>query len=456
MRLFFVCILAIMHLMDTRLQRILFAGTSRLTEISPVFGRHLLNGTVRSVYGSRTMSAVLERGNRKSLKRMKGYRRFLVIPDIHIGDAVTTQSALTALRDFFPDAAIDYVVNRTAACLIEGNPEATRIVPLYADGQFASSTDIASLREIIRNGKYDLCITFSPFLNRKDLSELGQPFVDFMSRGPAIVRNESTPGQINHFSYQAYWFVRDLFSEVAQPVRGDTFRGVQTSHSDESIRRARDYVREAALPPRSQLIMVNPDSSSRFNLVPFKHQAALLELIARNIGGDVTTLLGAGHTEKGIGERLYDFVPASVRSRIRIVPRSMPLDVFSALIDFADVFITGDTGPMHLAAARRFSRSGNHQFRNRTAVLSIFGATPPRISGYDAYQPGYLPANQDAPSWSYQAGSPCRNITCLNKMFKTCRTVKCFEEVDVESLAKLVTSYLSGLVPPGHPQVSEL
>ncbi len=441
--------------MDTRLQKILFAGSSRLTDAFPVLGSHVLNFTVRSVYGNRTLSALLERGNRRSLKTTKEFSRFLVVPDIHIGDAVMTQSALIALRDFFPDAAIDYVVNRTAACLVEGNPEATRIIPLFADGQLVSSADIASLRDIIRNGKYDLCLTFSAFLSGRDFAEPRCRFIDFGSRGPAIVRNEGDPTQINHFSYLAYWFVRDLFSHVAQPTRGDAFRGVRTNHSDESIQHALRFAREAGLSSASPVVMVNPDSNSRFNLVPFDYQAALLELIARNTAGDVTILVGAGHTEEGIGERLYDFVTSSVRSRIRIIPRSMSLDAFSALIDVADVFVTGDTGPMHLAAARRQSRSGNYQFRNRTAVLSLFGATLPRFSGYDAFQPGYLPANQDAPSWCYQAGSPCRNITCLNKMFKTCRTVRCFEEVDVKSLAAQVSSYLSGLLTHRPSQVSE-
>jgi hypothetical protein len=100
---------------------------------------------------------------------------------------------------------------------------------------------------------------------------------------------------------------------------------------------------------------------------------------------------------------------------------------------------------MHLAAARKLSRSGRHDFRNRTAVLSIFGATPARMSGYDSVQPGYLPANQDAPSWSYTAGSPCRNISCLNKIFKTCRFVHCFDDVDAEALACLIEDHLKTL-----------
>jgi len=58
---------------------------------------------------------------------------------------------------------------------------------------------------------------------------------------------------------------------------------------------------------------------------------------------------------------------------------------------------------------------------------------------------GYLAASQDAPSWCYQAGSPCRNVTCVNKLFKTCATVRCFEEVDTAGLSSLVIGHLRGI-----------
>jgi len=140
--------------------------------------------------------------------------------------------------------------------------------------------------------------------------------------------------------------------------------------------------------------------------------------------------------------RLVAAMPERVRGSLRIIPPELDLAAYVALIDYADVFVTGDTGPMHLAAARRHAASGGHRFRNRTAVLSLFGATVPRMSGYDSARPGYLPANQDAPSWCYVAPSRCRNITCLNKYFKTCRAVRCFEGVDVAGLADLVASHL--------------
>jgi ADP-heptose:LPS heptosyltransferase len=430
---------------NARVQRVLFAGTSRLTEVVPVFGARLLDSVFRPVGGSRTASAMFARRNRRIMKKVKAFRRFLVIPDIHIGDAVITQSSLTALRDFFPDAQIDYAINKAVAPVIEGNPEATRVMPIFSGGRFPSPSDVQALRAIIRTGAYDLCVCFSPFMEEEDLVEGGQPFVSFLTHGPQIVRNENDTEQINHFSYQGYQFVRGLLSTVAHPVRGDGYRGVRTTYSDEAIEQASRFGRAAGLSPRSPVIMFNPDSACIYNLMPFESQAALLTRLARDTTADTTILLGAGHTEVGIGQRLADAVPSASRSKIRLIPQSTPLEVYSALIDLADVFVSGDTGPLHLAAARRYSRSGRHEFRNRTAVLSFFGATMPRMSGYDSFQPGYLPANQDAPSWCYLAGSPCRNITCLNKLFKTCRTVRCFEHVDVAGLAGLVVSHLDGL-----------
>ncbi len=430
---------------STRIQELVFAGTSRLTDVAPVWGARFLDATVRPLIGSRVLSALFARRNRSILRRVGGFRRFLVIPDIHIGDAVMTQSALAALRDFFPDAEIDYVINRAVAPVIEGNPDATRILPWFSGAHLPTADDIGLLREVIRDGRYDLCLSFGPFVAPDELVGRAQPFVSFMTHAPTILRNENDSTEINHFSYQYYQFVRGLLATVARPVRGNVYPGVRTTYSDEAIRLASGFAAEAGLSSQSAVVMVNPDSACRFNLLPFGDQAGLIERLAEATAADTTILLGAGHSLKGIGARLVESVAAPLRPKLRIIPPGLPLDAYAALIDVADVFITGDTGPLHLAAARRYSRSGRHQFRNRTAVLSLFGATVPRMSGYDSFQPGYLPANQDAPSWCCQAGSRCRNITCLNKYFKTCRTVRCFERIDVAGLAELVASHLDGL-----------
>jgi ADP-heptose:LPS heptosyltransferase len=431
--------------MNTRIQQIFFGGTSWLTDVFPHVGARVLDVTVRSVVGSRPVVALGAWRSRSVARRVSGFRRFLVISDIHIGDALIAQPALTALRDFFPDAEIDYAVSRAVAPLIEGLPDATRVLPIFEGTPLPSAADVAALRHLVQRGRYDLCVNCSAFIAPEDVAGPHQPFVNFAAHGAAILRHDNDASRINHFSYEAYRFIRGVFGAVAQPVREWRFPGMRTSYSDAAIEGAARFAESVGLSPGTPVVMYNPDTASRFTMMPFDAQADLLQEIVARVPAATTILLGAGHTAEGIGERLLAALPTSMQQGVHIVPRNLPLDVYAALIDFADVFVSGDTGPLHLAAARRYARSGCYEFRNRTAVLSFFGATPPRMSGYDSFRPGYLAANQDAPSFCYQAVSPCRNITCVNKLFKTCVTPRCFAHVDVNALASHAAAHLHSL-----------
>ena len=421
-------------------QKILFDGTSRLTDRVPEAGSRFLDLSFRSLVGNSFLSALSAAHNRRIVRSLRSFRRFLVIPDIHIGDAVMTQSVLSALRDFFPQADVDYVINTAAYPLIEGNPEASRVLPFFVGGSFPSPANLQSLRDLIKGEGYDLCLNFSPFIRDREIAPDGRGILNILSYAPVIIKNERDPSRINHFIYDDYRFIHDLLSMIAEPVRTEPFRGVRLTFADSAIDKALRFAADAGLSSDEPVVLFNPDGASPFSRMPFEKQAVLLDRLARM---KALILLGEGHTEAGIGNRLKDSLPVLLRTKVRMIPADLTLEVYSALIDFCDVFVSGDTGPLHLAAARRFSRTGNFVFRNRTAVLSLFGATPARMSGYDSFQPGYLPANQDAPSWAYTAESPCRNITCLNKMYKTCRTIRCFEKVDIEGLAHRVESYLA-------------
>src|SRR5581483_9774027 len=168
-------------------------------------------------------------------------------------------------------------------------------------------------------------------------------------------------------------------------------------------------------------------------------QASLLSQILKR---DCTVLFGTAFVHKDIEKKLLDNLSTDEKKRVVIVPSTLPIDAYAALVDFADVFISGDTGPLHIAAARKFSKTGAMKFRNKTFVISVFGATPARMSGYDSTNPLFPPANQDAPSRTYVAESPCRNITCVNKMAKTCKNVRCFDVLNVSEIVRDIKTHL--------------
>lgn len=429
-------------MLNNRLQKTLFHLTSVLTNWFPRGGAWFFNTTLPPLVGNRMLVNHIFRKNLKTIRRVKEFKRILVIPDIHIGDALMMQSAVTAFRDFFPEARIDYIVKKAVGCLIEGNPDISNLYPYFTGSVFPSEADIESIRKLVAENQYDLCYNCSPFFEDASLFPKDQVILNFLTTAPQILRNDLDRTGNNHSLYQCYEMPHRLLSTWMEPKRKGPLKGVPMTLSDRAVAEAQAFLKEQKVPAGAPLLFMNPDTASRFTRVPFDDQVELLKRLAQT---PAHILLGTDFTTRDLEARLLEKLTPEERAKVTQVPTSLSLDGYTALIDFADVFISGDTGPLHMAAGRKVSKSGNFKFRNKTFVVSIFGATPPRISGYDSRDPLFQPANQDVLSRSYVSESPCRNITCVNKMAKTCKTVRCFEVLDVENIAVDIKLHLAGL-----------
>lgn len=394
---------------------------------------------------NRIFLAFALKAGRKRLNRAleHGLRRILVVGDLNIGDAVNLQVAVSALRYFFQDARIDYVVNRHAEPLIQGNPHISVLLPVFSGSPVPDEGDIKALRDVVHGGEYDAIFNFCPFFDASVFSKIAEapPVIGPDAMVFMLLNGDHEKNRVNNILYQTDHFIRALLSNIADLEGKRIFRGTTVYLSDDARAKADEFLDRGGIVPGRPVLFYNPDTTSPFTRIPLNYQADLLKRILGS-DGEGAILLGAGHVEAGIEQTLLKNLPADARGKVHIVPRSIPLDCYVALIDLSDVYITGDTGPLHLASALKVSRSGRSVFRNRTAVFSIFGATSSRIYGYDSNLEGYLPSYQNAPSKVYVSKSPCRNITCVNKRAKTCRKVRCFEYLDTEKIAGDVINYL--------------
>lgn len=432
-------------MLDNKLQKTLFHLTSVATTWFPRGGAWFFNHTLTPIVGNKSLVRYIGRKNLKSIRSVPQFKRILVIPDIHIGDAVMLQGAVHAFRDFFPEARIDYVIKKSVACLIEGNPAISNLYPLFTGTVFPEPSDIESIQKLVAENQYDLCFNCSPFFEDGRLFPKGQKFLDFMTVAPQLVRNDIDQTGINHFLFQSYLFVERLLKETVSSRPQKPFVGVPVYLSDDAFERAKAFLGQAGVPKGQPILFLNPDTASPYTLVPFEYQA---DLMKKFLAMDCAILLGTAFTHKGMEKRLLDSLSEWERKKVFVVPPTLPIDAYAALVDLADIFVSGDTGPLHIAAARKCSKTGNVRFRNKTFVISIFGATPARMSGYDSTNPLFPPANQDVWSKTYVSESPCRNITCVNKMAKTCKKVRCYESLDVEAIASDIQNHLKTLKTP--------
>ena len=415
---------------ETQFKRF-FQFTSLVTDVFPQRGALVLDITLRNLLGNILVYKAVERQARKQFAKAKRIKSVLVAADLNIGDAIIAQGAISALREILPDVRLDCVVKKSAQDLIEGNPKISNLYPVYEGAPYPKKSDIDRLTEIAESYDYDLVINFSPMVDDKIFGK--KSVVNYSMMAAELVRNEGKKGEvINNVVYRSYDFVKDIFRDYVTAGPGEDFKGAEVFLSDEALVAARNFLASNGITTDDPIVLFNPDASAKFTRMPFDFQLSVLRKLS---GMHCSIMLGAGHVEKLIEHELLFSLSPEHRKNITIIPPSTKLDVYTALIDLSGVFISGDTGPLHLAAARKYSRRTGESLRNKTAVLSVFGGTPSHIYGYDSKAPGFIAANQDAPSKCFVAESNCRNITCINKMAKTCKEVRCFRKLDPSDVA---------------------
>ncbi len=418
----------------------LFRAASKITDLFPRAGSAFLDLTVGRITGSDLLAKAKVRSARQIIEEVGRFDRILVVSDLNIGDALFSQALVSGLRDFFPAAVVDLAINKTASILIVGNPEVTNVLPVYTSAPFPSMQDLDSLSRIISTRNYDLVISNCPYFEVRDFPSSRKNVVDYSSFAAVLVNGLKNNGEPGHVVYQLRRFIHLLFEGYVEERRSINRSGVIATLPIDALERARVFLRNVGIGDSEKLILINPDTSSRFTTIPFEVLSAILMRISKS---GCRILIGAGYIDMGKEKRLLETMSREEARAVTGVPPMTPLEVYSALIDFSNIFVTGDSGPLHIAAARRYLREGYSELKNKTELISIFGATPARIYGYDSTTRGYFPANQDAPSHVHFAKNRCRNITCINKMGKTCRTTRCFEFVDVDAIVNEIERALA-------------
>ena len=406
-----------------------FNLSSIITNHFPKLGAEFLNAVVKYSLGNYFLLQYLKRDSHLKIKSRNKLEKILVTADLNIGDAIIAISSVSALKEILPDSKIDIVVKKSTKNLIEGNPEVSCIYPVYNGAPFPSEADLLKLSNIVRSKNYDLIINFSPMISDKTFGK--NNVINYSLMAAELIRNEFKNDKVNNIHHLAYRFIGEIFKGNLPADFGKDFLGSKIYLSGNAVYSAENFLLTCGIDRYEPVIMFNPDASSKFTRMPITFQVDLLEGLSEL---RCKILLGSGHVEKFIEQRIINSLSLFAREKVFIIHASMQLDEYTALIDYSDIFISGDTGNLHLAAARKYHRNDGLQMRNKTSVFSVFGGTPPKIYAYDSNLPGYLPANQDAPSRAFVAASECRNITCINKLAKTCHEVRCFKPLNPEEI----------------------
>jgi heptosyltransferase-1 len=309
--------------------------------------------------------------------------RILVIRLSSIGDIVHALPAVAAIGETFPEAEIAWAVERRYAEILHGNRFVRRVLELDTLGWRTRWTSLRTAEEVVRSLarlrglRPDVTVDFQGLLKSAALARIsGAPrrvgFEERWLREPAaaVFYTECVPASGRRHVVEENFALVERLGAPSVPRCRWQFPLPRSAPAEQRVDE-----RLAALGVRKFLV-INPGGGWTSKRWPTERYAELVGDLEEEDGHRVL-MTGSPAEEpmiRGILER------AQAR---RAVYFPSTLAEFIALMRRASLWIGGDTGPLHLAAAVR------------TPIVAIYGPTNPARNG--PFAPSDITLRSDGP-----------------------------------------------------------
>ncbi len=301
-------------------------------------------------------------------------QRILVIRLDLIGDLVLSMTLVRALKRSYPQAELDLLALPASAKVVMHDPELTEIITYDPNVwrrpkaliQPKNWREAFSLRRRLRARHYDIAVSvFGPWAGIIAALSGARRRVGFGRESYPGFMTDNVPGR--------HWSPGDHKHEVDYCLELAKSSGAITSPAD---RIPRLYVDPQACQQLEQLLMQqdvqqakpviachvssNNGQSKRW---PIPYWATLIDKLIREQGAQVI------FTGAPVDTPLIESVSHRMQEQAINLAGKTSLPQLVALLQRADLVISGDSGPMHIAAAVG------------TPLIAIHGPTDPALSG---------------------------------------------------------------------------
>jgi heptosyltransferase I len=331
-----------------------------------------------------------------------------------IGDVVQTLPALEAIKIRYPESEITWVVEEAAAGILEGHPLIDRLLVsrrrawlrmLRNPLQTAKAVrDITRFIRDLRSVRYDIAIDFQGLSKSGMLIGLARAArkigFDKTRELSYLFLNERLP------AYDIEKHALDRYLDLARYLGANEPSPSCTLPIDREVSAIRRKIEDMHLQGRP-LVVVNPVARWKTKLWLERNFADLADRLVKE--KKAVVIFTGSPADREVNERIISMMSETAMNWTG----ETTLKELAALASLSALFITTDTGPMHLAAAAG------------AKVLALFGPTAPWRTG--PYGPSHVVIRTGI------ACSPCFKRTCEIG-------VRCMEGITVEEVMKQISN----------------
>lgn len=346
-----------------------------------------------------------QRGNRYLLNYFKSCKNILIIRLGAIGDVLRTLPAVNAWRQHSPETRFTWLVEPAAASVLKGHVALDQVL-VFERGLFngflrspkclgRALGSLFSLIGKLRSENFDLVVDghgifksglFSWLSGASDRVGFARPDAKEGSHRFYSHHFQPASSDLNRVE-RALEFFRALGVPVAGPV---VYQLPVTTENRQRAQTSLDGLKKFT--GRGPIIALHPGSSKKTAYKRW-HQngyVGLVNALVEKLGARVILTWGPGERET------VELIAGNLRVPVVVAKKTSSLLDLAAIFASCDLYVGGDTGPMHLAVAVG------------TPVVAIFGPTHPQINApYGApYRIVRYPLHC----------SPCRKRSCKTQL----------------------------------------
>ncbi|MBK9714677.1 MAG: glycosyltransferase family 9 protein [Kouleothrix sp.] len=310
-------------------------------------------------------------------------RNILAVRLDNLGDVLVTTPAIHAIRRSLPDAAITLLASPVGAQVGRLNPDIADVI-VYESPQMDPWGRLPhdSAREqrtiaLLKERRFDAAIIFTSFRQ----SSLPAAYMCYLAdiplraaasidgSGSLLTTRHKHPERMMHEVERGLDLVGalglgtdevDLVLKVPDDARASVEFKVLSSEL-EGYENSQLKTQNSKL--SGPLVVVHPGCSMPARTYPWELYAEVAGLLVERLGA--TVALTGAEGERDLVERVLGRVRPEHRAATLALAGELPFAAFCALIEAADLTITNNTGPMHIAAALK------------TPVVALFALTNP-------------------------------------------------------------------------------
>ncbi len=339
-----------------------------------------------------------------------GFDRILIVKPSSLGDVIHSLPFLDVLRRGYPTSRIAWFVHENWAEVLHGHPDLDEVIPWSFQWR-----DLGALYRIFRHRRFDLAIDLQGLLRSGAIAYLsGAPSrIGFRNarEGASLfyTRKVSVPARPMH-AVDRYLLIAEA---LGLDVRQARFR-IPIQQGDEQA--AESLLSARGLGAGDAFVVINAGARWRTKRWPIERFAQLAVRI-RDKGMPVVLIGGKGDAAEA--ERMMGLAGASLISLVG----QTGLRPLAAVLRRAQVMITNDSGPLHLAVAVG------------TPVIAIYGPTDPVRTG------PYRSIQRDPGGNSSVIR---RDLDCSPCLSRVCRVGDhgCMMGIDVDHVFDIVAKYV--------------